>query len=368
MKYKFQCLKCQNKFDPNPLLITCNETSCYNEVFEIVYTTNSNNTALEPLIPLLDSVNLINMGQGNTPIIKLNSLSKEFDLNIYAKLEYMNPTGSFKDRGSSMMISALREFGIKEIVEDSSGNAGASISAYSAFSKLKSHIFVPENAPKNKVAQIELYGSKIYKIPGPRDNATESAIKFSKQNSLPYSSHNLSPYFIEGTKSFGYEVINFFKNEQPNHIIFPVGNGSLLIGSYKAYKETNQNINIPKHHAIQSANLSPIVFEYEKLKWTPENWTPTIANGIAILNPPRVKQSALVVSNTKGSAISVRDEEIIDWQIQLAQKEGIFAEITASATFAAIKKMQKNNIIKNKESVLIPITGFGLKDPPKNFN
>ena len=93
-----------------------------------------------------------------------------------------------------------------------------------------------------------------------------------------------------------------------------------------------------------------------------------LANGIAILNPPRVKQSALVVSNTKGSAISVTDEEIVDWQIQLAQKEGIFAEITASATFAAIKKMQKNNIIKNKESVLIPITGFGLKDPPKNFN
>ena len=368
MKYRFQCLNCQNQITPDPHVITCNESGCNNEVLEIVYTNKNDITSSQYSIPLSKPSNLINLGQGNTPIIKLNTLSKELNLDIFAKLEYMNPTGSFKDRGSSMMISALKEFGINQIVEDSSGNAGASISAYSAYSKITSHIFVPKNAPKNKVAQIELYGSKVYKINGPRDNATKAAIKYSNENSIPYSSHNLSPFFIEGTKSFGYEVISFFKKNQPDHILFPVGNGSLIIGSYNAYKENRDQISIPKHHAIQTENISPIVFENKNIKWKPEDWVPTIANGIAILDPPRKRQSSNIINITNGSAATVSEQEILEWQIKLAECEGIFAEITASAIFAALRNMKLNKIIKNKETILLPITGFGLKDPPPNFS
>ena len=368
MEYRFQCLNCQNQIDPNPHIITCKESGCNNGVFKIVYTNKFDIASSMPIIPLCKPSNLINLGQGNTPIIKLNTLSNELNLNIYAKLEYMNPTGSFKDRGSAMMISALKEFGINQIVEDSSGNAGASISAYSAYSKMKSHIFVPENAPKNKVAQIELYGSKVYKISGPRDNATKAAIKYSNEQSIPYSSHNLSPFFIEGTKTFGYEVIEFFKKNQPDHILFPVGNGSLIIGSYNAYKENNDKIPMPKHHAVQTENISPIVFENKNLEWKPEDWIPTIANGIAILDPPRKKQSSKIIDNTNGSAVTVTEQEILNWQIKLAKDEGIFAEITASATFASLEKLKQNNIIKNNDKILLPITGFGLKDPPPNFS
>ena len=148
MKYKFVCLNCKKSIKPNPHISTCPQPRCEG-AFDIVYTSQNTNSPHETLNPLLNISNLTNLGQGNTPIVRLNTLSNDLGIkNIYAKLEYMNPTGSFKDRGSAMMISALNEFGINEIVEDSSGNAGASISAYSAYSKMKSHIFVPEDAPK----------------------------------------------------------------------------------------------------------------------------------------------------------------------------------------------------------------------------
>ncbi len=336
-----------------------------------MYTNRNANSLQETLIPLLNISNLTNLGQGNTPIVRLNTLSNDLGIkNIYAKLEYMNPTGSFKDRGSAMMISALNEFGINEIVEDSSGNAGASISAYSAYSKMKSHIFVPEDAPKNKVSQIELYGSIVHKIPGSRDNSAIAAIKYSKENSIPYSSHNLSPYFIEGTKFFGHEVINHFNHKQPDHILFPVGNGSLLIGSYKAYEERkkiNPDIKIPKHHAIQTESIPPIIEIFSDNNWSPEQAKPTLANGIAILNPPRKYQSADVIKKTNGQGIKVSDQSILDWQKELAKKDGIFAEITSAAIFSGLEKLIKQKIILPCEDVLLPITGFGLKDPPKDL-
>ena len=370
MKYIFVCLNCNKSIKPNPHILTCPEPNC-NGVFEIVYTNINTKSPQETLIPLSNISNLTDLGQGNTPIVRLNTLSYDLGINnIYAKLEYMNPTGSFKDRGSAMMISALTEFGINEIVEDSSGNAGASISAYSACSKIKSHIFVPENSPKNKVAQIQLYGSIVHKIPGPRDNAAIAAIKYSEENSIPYSSHNLSPFFIEGTKSFGHEVIEYFNNKQPDHILFPVGNGSLLIGSYKAYEEIkkiNPNIKIPKHHGIQTESIPPIIEIFSNNTWSPEQAKTTLANGIAILNPPRKYQSVNVMKKTNGQGIKVSDESILKWQKKLAKKDGIFAEITSAAVLSGLDKLIKQKIILPGDNVLLPITGFGLKDPPKDL-
>ena len=370
MKYKFVCLNCKKSIKPNPHISNCPQPHCEG-AFEIVYTNRNTKSSQETIIPLLNISNLTNLGQGNTPIVRLNTLSNDLGIkNIYAKLEYMNPTGSFKDRGSAMMISTLKEFGINEIVEDSSGNAGASISAYSAYSKMKSHIFVPEDAPKNKVSQIQLYGSIVHKIPGPRDNSAMAAIKYSKENSIPYSSHNLSPYFIEGTKSFGHEVINHFNDKQPDHILFPVGNGSLLIGSYKAYEERkkiNPDIKIPKHHAIQTESIPPIIEIFSNNNWSPEQAKPTLANGIAILNPPRKYQSADVIKKTNGQGIKVSDQSILDWQKELAKKDGIFAEITSAAIFSGLEKLIKQKSILPGDDVLLPITGFGLKDPPKDL-
>ena len=136
-----------------------------------------------------------------------------------------------------MMLSMLKQMKVQDIVEDSSGNAGGSISAYSSRAGINAHIFVPESAPKPKVDQIKIYGAQTYSIAGTRDETTIAAEKFVREKKFAYASHNLNPYFIEGTKFAGYEIYDYFKNDMPDHIIIPVGNGSLYIGIWKALKE-----------------------------------------------------------------------------------------------------------------------------------
>ena len=147
------------------------------------------------------------MGEGNTPIVPLPHVGKTLGApNVFGKLELMNPTGSFKDRGAAMMMSVAMEHNVREVVEDSSGNAGAAVAAYSARVGIEAHIFAPATAPHAKMDQIRVYGAQTHTIPGPREASTEAAIQYQREHGTVYASHNLSPYFLEGTKTFAYEV------------------------------------------------------------------------------------------------------------------------------------------------------------------
>ena len=188
------------------------------------------------LLPLTSATPMITMGEGDTPLVKSNRLGRELGCpELYFKLEGCNPTGSFKDRGTAVMISVAMDHGVTELVEDSSGNAGASVSAYAARAGIKAHVFVPADAPQAKLRQIRVYGAEVHPIEGPRDAVTAAAMDYHRQHGLVYASHMLSPYFAEGTKTFAYEVAQQFDGALPDHIVFPVGNGSLFIGAFKGF-------------------------------------------------------------------------------------------------------------------------------------
>ena len=158
-------------------------------------------------IPYHSDVPGVSMGEGDTPIVPLPRIAESLGTAyLFGKLEFMNPTGSFKDRGTATMLSVAVEHGVTEVVEDSSGNAGASVSAYSARAGLKAHVFAPSTAPVAKLGQIRVYEARTHAIPGPREASTDAAVEFQRENNLVYASHNLSPYFVEGTKTFAYEV------------------------------------------------------------------------------------------------------------------------------------------------------------------
>ena len=167
----------------------------------------------------------------------------------------LNPTGSFKNRGSGVLMSLAVEAGVTEVVEDSSGNAGASIAAYAARAGIGAHIFAPSSAPSAKLDQIAVYGATTHLIEGNRQDVTDAAMEFAGHNSIVYASHNLSPYFTEGTKTFAYEIVEQFNGGLPEHIVIPVGNGSLLIGAHRGFSEMKPRgaiSAIPKLHAIQA--------------------------------------------------------------------------------------------------------------------
>ena len=209
-------------------------------------------------LPLNDPASCVTLGEGNTPAIRLPTVERALGLSdVRGKLELANPTGSFKDRGASVMMSAMVEHGVVEVVEDSSGNAGAAVAAYAARAGIRAHVFVPASAPAAKLRQIEAYGARTHSIAGARDEVTEAAVKFCERNDLAYASHNLSPYFLEGTKAFAYEVAD----EPPQHLVVPVGNGSLLIGAYRGFQEmieAGRTYAIPRLHCVQPEAVMPI--------------------------------------------------------------------------------------------------------------
>ena len=309
-------------------------------------------------------VGIFTLGEGNTPLIKIDNIANRLGLkNLFAKLEYISPTGSFKDRGSSLVINIAKKENIKKFVEDSSGNAGASLSAYSAACGIEAHIFVPDSAGKGKLDQISIFGANLHKIKGPRENSMIEAKKYSKIKQIPYLSHNLSPYFTEGMKSFSYEIVEELDNI--DHIIFPTGNGSLLLGTWRGLLEINQttNIKIPHLHVAQSKNIQPIVAAYNNMSWKFDSSKKTLGSGISVSNPPRLNEIVDAVKSSNGYAVSTEDEEALFWQKNLAMDEGIFSEITSAFSFSVLAELVSNKKISKYEKVVIPITGSGLKEP-----
>ena len=310
------------------------------------------------------------MGEGGTPTVAIRNIGERLGAErLYAKLEMMNPTGSFKDRGTAVLMSIAAESGVKEVVEDSSGNAGASVAAYAARAGIRAHIFAPASAPTAKLDQISVYGATTHLIEGNRQDVTDAAVEFAERNSTVYASHNLSPYFTEGTKSFAYEISDQFDGELPRHIVIPVGNGSLLIGAHIGFRELKRAgriANIPRLHAIQASAVMPLAAAFEDESQPPPPVGSTIAGGIAVGNPPRLRQCLHVLRDTGGSALAVEDSDILRWQRMLAREEGIFVEPTSAAAFAGVESLLESGTIQRSESIVAVATGFGLKDaiPP----
>ena len=309
----------------------------------------------------------VTMREGDTPIVPLPSVAANLGLaNVWGKLEFISPTASFKDRGTAMMLSVAAELGVSEIVEDSSGNAGASVAAYAARAGIRAHVFAPESAPPAKTAQIRVYGANAVSVPGPREASAQAAAEYRRARGCVYASHNLSPYFIEGVKAFAYETAA--ADLDIRHIVIPVGNGSLLLGAWKGWREliaAGIARAVPKLHAVQAEAVQPIVAEFEGREWTPSGApaiATTVAGGISVASPPRKRQVARAIRESGGRAIAVADAAALKWRDFLAAKEGVFAEPTSAAAFAGLEKLAVAGAVADGEDALIPITGFGLKD------
>lgn len=308
----------------------------------------------------------VTLGEGNTPLVQFPRAAELIGVRrLYGKLEFMNPTGSFKDRGSTVMVSAASEMGVTELVEDSSGNAGASVAAYASAAGIKAHVFVPANAPESKLKQIGIYGAEVHCVQGSREDVAKAAAQFSFEHGLVYASHALCPFFIEGTKMFAHEIKQQCEDGLPDHIVIPTGNGSLVIGVFKGLRELYDMGLIekfPKIHAVQAKAISPVVAEFNGTKWSSCSTASTNAGGIAVANPPRLRQMVATLRATGGTAISVDEVDILRWHNLLPEMEGVFAEQTSSSAFAGIENLVNTSVIRLEESVLTPVTGSGLKD------
>lgn len=301
----------------------------------------------------------ISMGEGCTPMVQ----SAWGDHRPFFKLEWFNPTSSFKDRGTTVMLSALRQLGVDAVLEDSSGNGGASVAAFGAAGGMRVRILAPAYASPAKIAQIRAYGAETQLVEGPREESQAEAIRQSKQ--IFYASHNWQPFFLQGTKSFAYEMWEDFNYSAPDNIIAPVGAGSSLLGCHIGFSElkaAGQIDKLPRLFAAQPFNCSPVdaAFKAGANGSAAREIKKTLAEGTAIKEPLRLRQILDALSETGGSSVALSEDEIVEALKTLAGK-GLLAEPTSATAAAALEQLIRAKIIHPREKTVVILTGTGIK-------
>ena len=298
---------------------------------------------------------LITLGEGDTPLI----WSHVFGKNVGFKLESLNPTGSFKDRSTAVLMSRLVAAGVKEAVEDSSGNAGASFAAYAARSGIQARIFIPSYASGPKRSQIESYGADVIAVPGPRSKAAEAVLQEVKGGAV-YASHAFLPQGTAGIATIAYELVQQMDGI-PGTILLPVGHGSLLLGVAMGFQALIQNgliPQVPKIIGIQAAECAPLFNAHKNHYQEPASIVEgkTIAEGVRISTPFHGKKVLSVVKESGGSFIAVDEQEIAAGQQQLAE-HGIHVELTSALVWNGLEQIHR----EYPEPIVCILTGHGLK-------
>jgi threonine synthase len=315
-------------------------------------------------IPIEEDADIVSFDEGFTPLIEVNIAGKT----VLVKQEQIFTTGSFKDRGASVLISKVKALGIREVAADSSGNAGSAIAAYCAAAGISCHIFVPADTSPGKLAQIHLYGAALNKIPGTREDTANAVLKAA--DTIYYASHYWNPFFFHGTKTFAYEVCEQLGWQSPDTVILAAGNGSLLIGASIGFNELrNAGIidKIPRLIGVQAENCAPVVKAFkENSKEIPGiKKKKTIAEGIAVATPIRGKQILDAVRQTGGDLIAVSETEIKQSLKEMCGK-GHYIEPTSAAVIAGVNKYILNRGNQQEKStaheiIVSVFTGHGLK-------
>jgi threonine synthase len=301
----------------------------------------------------------ITMGEGCTPLVE----KAWGDLRPHFKLEWFNPTASFKDRGTTVMLSAMRQLGVDAVLEDSSGNGGASVSAFGAAGGMRVKILAPATTSPMKVAQMHAFGAEVQLVEGPREESENEAIRQSRQ--IFYSSHNWQPYFLQGTKSFAYEIWEDCGFTAPDNVIMPVGAGSSLLGCYIGFKEllaAGQIKKLPRLFASQPLNCSPLDASFAAGVDTPvaREVRKTIAEGTAIKSPLRLKQMVAALKESGGGTVAIPEDGIVAALKRMA-RTGLFVEPTSASAAAALDELSKRGAIKPNERTVVIISGTGIK-------
>ena len=298
---------------------------------------------------------VISLGEGNTPLV----WAKAFGQDVAFKLEYLNPTGSFKDRGTAVTMSFLKSRGINEAIEDSSGNAGASFAAYAARAGLKAKIYIPDYASGPKRYQMEIFGAEVTRIQGKR-SATAEAVRKMADLGATYASHAYLPHGFAGFATITYEIWEQL-GEAPGTVIVPVGQGSLMLGigrGFQALKQAKVISEIPHLIGVQALACAPIWAVFTNgasgLMWTTEG--ETIAEGVRIYRPLRGDVVLKTVADTNGMFVAVDEKNIIAGRSELANR-GFFVEPTSAIVWNAIEQVVKNV----PKPIVAILTGSGFK-------
>jgi threonine synthase len=301
----------------------------------------------------------ISLGEGMTPLISRTLGGAR----VLLKCDWMNPTGSFKDRGASVMLSLLRTQGITHVLEDSSGNGGAAVAGYAAAGGMRATILTPASTSPGKTVQMRAYGAEIRLIPGSRQDTADEAMRAAV--SIFYASHNWHPFFLQGTKTLAYEMWEDLGFRAPDNVITPCGAGSNVLGCAIGFAEllrANEIAHLPRIFAVQPENCGPIAASFiagtDAEVATPIE--PTIAEGTAIAKPIRRREVIAALRNSRGGAVLISEAAIETGLLELA-RTGVYVEPTSAQVVAGFATLLARGTIRPDETTVLVMTGSGLK-------
>lgn len=389
-KFFLQCFWCKKRYSAESKSRTCSNCSGSLEIIYDLEKTRNSFTGIPiapdkpgiwkyfPLLPADENTRIVSLGEGNS---SYHLIEKAADIigvkRLYVKDESRNPTCSFKDRKSTCSITRAIEERYNRVVAATAGNAGSSVAAYAAKASIESYILAFPGISQTKLAKLLAYNANVFLTNASTGDVLEFVDKVCSEYNLMNCSaaSRYNPYVKEGAKTAIFEIYQQNNQELPDWIVIPLGGGGNLASYYKGLQELNQLGLIdrfPRLVGVQGTGCAPVVEAFEKnidSRRIPKVKNPhTIAHSILDDWPPDGDVALEAIRQTKGQAIGVTDEEIVESMKILSGKEGIFAEPSSAAPLAGLKKLVENKTVDKDESVATICTGFGLNQPEATIN
>jgi len=309
--------------------------------------------AFEPFVPVERRVSL---GEGYAPLTETPAWDATF------KLEYVHPTGSFKDRGATTTLSRAAELGVERVVEDSSGNAGAAVATYAARAGIDCAIYVPADVKPGKVRAIERAGAEVIRVEGDREAVTDACLGAVADGEGWYASHAWNPAFFSGTATFAYELAHQRDWSVPDAVVCPIGHGTLLLGAYRGFRalsEAGWTDGMPRLLGVQAAGRAPIASDPDTTR-EGVGARNDLADGIRIETPVRGDEIRTAIEATGGDCIAV-GETATERALDALHERGFYVEPTSAVAPAALRAYRERGVLDDAADVVVPLTGSGLK-------
>ena len=312
------------------------------------------------LLPVTDRTPMVSMGEGGTPLLRSRSIERALGLEaLYFKLESLNPTGSFKDRGMVLAMAKAVEDGAEAVICASTGNTSASAAAYAVRHGLRAHVIVPDGQiAMGKLAQAVVHGADIVQIAGSFDDALNIVRDLVTRHPVALV-NSVNPYRIEGQKTGAFEIVDEL-GDAPDLLCIPVGNAGNITAYWRGFEEyfrLERASRRPQMWGFQAAGAAPIV--HGAVVEHPE----TVASAIRIGNPASWQQALDARDRSGGRITAVTDEEILDAYRRLAAEEAVFCEPASAASVAGLIRQHREGADLSGKTAVCIITGNGLKDP-----
>ncbi|MFC6939784.1 threonine synthase [Salinirubellus sp. GCM10025818] len=372
------CTLCGAEYDPEQVVYTCPEHDGLAGILEVVYDYDviaesfdvdldgniRSQWKYEAFLPVDEEAEVVSLGEGGTDLFDAPNLSESLGVDVLVKDDGRNPTGCFKDRASSIAVTKARHAGRDVITCASTGNAAASLAGYSARGGLDCRIFVPGEAPPEKLAQPLVYGADVLAVEGTYDEAYDLCVEVTESYGWYNRNAAINPFQVEGKRTVGHELAEQTRREVPDWVVFSMGDGCTIAGAWKGFREFHELgyvEEVPRMLGVQAEGAAAIHDAFHDHA-DADAVAETVADSIAVGRPRNTVKACRALEESDGTSVLVSDEEILDAEARLGRTEGIYAEPAGAAPVAGVERALAEGVIEPDETVVVAVTGFGLKD------